>query len=203
VILEGALAEGRAGQLNVARCAFEYLYGPPVALPRSHRNANSGIESAAAWLEDSVRARVHMHECRCTQPHGTAEALARVCVRRDRMLNVSWYGPVYHEAAMFEEKLGNVHAAIAIAERGRHSVPRYGPLWFDLLRLQEKAFPLAVEPRRRLSQVRCAGEPYDDNGYKCGIGDRLRRAMGTEAVTPSQATGSARFKGKRVTRTKQ
>jgi hypothetical protein len=29
VILEGALAEGRAGQLNVARCAFEYLYCPP------------------------------------------------------------------------------------------------------------------------------------------------------------------------------
>jgi hypothetical protein len=69
------------------------------------------------------------------------------------MQNVSWYGPVYHEAALFEEKLGNVHAAIVIAERGRHAVPRYGPLWFDLLRLQEKAFPLAIEPRRRLSQV--------------------------------------------------
>ena len=66
---------------------------------------------------------------------------------------MSWYGPVYHEAALFEEKLGNVHAAIVIAERGRHAVPRYGPLWFDLLRLQEKAFPLAIEPRRRLSQV--------------------------------------------------
>ena len=37
MILEGALAEGRAGQLNVARCAFEYLYCPPIAPPRSRR----------------------------------------------------------------------------------------------------------------------------------------------------------------------
>ena len=101
---------------------------------------------------------------------------------------MSWYGPVYHEAAMFEEKLGNVHAAIAIAERGRHAVPRYGPLWFDLLRLQEKAFPLAVEPRRRLSQVRCLGIHTAIKDINADSGPRAsRHGHRSRHPPPSQA----------------
>lgn len=66
------------------------------------------------------------------------------------MVHVRYYGPVYHESLLFEERLGNVTAAYHIAIRGVKAIPRYGPLWFDALRLHEKAFPDNLVERRQL-----------------------------------------------------
>ena len=48
------------------------------------------------------------------------------------------HGPIFFDAVKLEERAGNLHRALAIAEQGLSLVPRYGPLWFTTLRLQEK-----------------------------------------------------------------
>mmetsp|Transcript_11868 Transcript_11868/g.13801 ORF Transcript_11868/g.13801 Transcript_11868/m.13801 type:complete len:1213 (-) Transcript_11868:1358-4996(-) len=53
------------------------------------------------------------------------------------MRNVPWYGPIYYEAAKFEEKNEEFQRAIAIVEEGLTEIPRYGPLWFNAFRLHE------------------------------------------------------------------
>ncbi len=54
------------------------------------------------------------------------------------MENVSWYGPIYHEAYRLEEKDGNERQALEIIKRGLSQLPRYGPLWFGLMRIIER-----------------------------------------------------------------
>ena len=54
------------------------------------------------------------------------------------MKHVPWYGPIYQEAARFEEKIEEYARAINIVEKGLQENPRYGPLWFTILRLYEK-----------------------------------------------------------------
>ena len=53
------------------------------------------------------------------------------------MENVSWYPPIYLEAARFEEKMGNNQLALDIVVMGLHCNERYGPLWFLRFRLME------------------------------------------------------------------
>jgi len=54
------------------------------------------------------------------------------------MQHVPWYGPIFFEAARFEEKNEEFERAINIVEKGLAEIPRYGPLWFNAFRLHEK-----------------------------------------------------------------
>ena len=54
------------------------------------------------------------------------------------ILNAPLYISVYQEAATLEEKCENYTRAMEIAHMGLEINPRYGPLWFTLLRLSEK-----------------------------------------------------------------
>lgn len=54
------------------------------------------------------------------------------------MNRVSWYGPIYHEAFRLEEKAEYFDRALAVVQKGLHELPRYGPLWFGLLRIMER-----------------------------------------------------------------
>ena len=68
------------------------------------------------------------------------------------MENVPWYGPIYHDAFRFEERVGNERKALAIIRAGIAAIPRYGPLWFGAFRLYE-----ALETKRvRRSRARSA-----------------------------------------------
>lgn len=80
MMLEGALLEGRIGNVTVAREAFDYL-------------------------------------CK----------------------NCSQSGQVYLEASKYEEREGNIEYAIDYAEEGIDFNQKYSPLWFQYLRLYEKA----------------------------------------------------------------
>jgi hypothetical protein len=53
------------------------------------------------------------------------------------MKYVSWYGPIYYEAFLIEEQKNELLNALSIIKRGLSELPRYGPLWFGLLRLME------------------------------------------------------------------
>jgi la-related protein 1 len=64
-------------------------------------------------------------------------AFARKCLKY-LMHHVSWYGPIYLEAFRLEEKCENFEAAYRIIHQGLRELPRYGPLWFGLLRLSER-----------------------------------------------------------------
>lgn len=79
IVLEGALIEGRAGNLESARRVFSYL-----------------------------------------------------------LRTVKWYGPIYYEVALFEERLERCEIALKIVLQGLNEIPRYGPLWFLKFRLCEK-----------------------------------------------------------------
>ena len=52
--------------------------------------------------------------------------------------HVSWYGPIYYEAFCLEERCGRYSHALAIVHKGLDALPRYGPLWFALLRIAER-----------------------------------------------------------------
>eukprot|EP00929_Paragymnodinium_shiwhaense_P107890 TRINITY_DN74232_c0_g1_i1.p1 TRINITY_DN74232_c0_g1~~TRINITY_DN74232_c0_g1_i1.p1 ORF type:complete len:879 (-),score=199.25 TRINITY_DN74232_c0_g1_i1:7-2400(-) len=54
--------------------------------------------------------------------------------------NMPHQGPVYIEACRVEGILGNTTAALAVAEAGVKACPKYGPLWFLLVKLAEKAY---------------------------------------------------------------
>lgn len=49
-------------------------------------------------------------------------------------------GPIYSEACRVESILGNWQAALETAEQGVQICPKYGPLWFVLLRQAEKLY---------------------------------------------------------------
>lgn len=55
---------------------------------------------------------------------------------------------IFHEAALLEEKFGNLDKALQLAAKGLHVHPRYGPIWFTILRLYERV------SKGNLSQVR-------------------------------------------------
>jgi hypothetical protein len=63
-----------------------------------------------------------------------ARKLLSVLVHR-----VAWYGPIYYEAFRLEEKAELFHGAYLIIRKGLAELPRYGPLWFGLLRIMERA----------------------------------------------------------------
>lgn len=58
--------------------------------------------------------------------------------------NVPWYGPIYQEAYRFEEKCEEYERAIAIVEKGLKENPRYGPLWFSALRIQNTTCNICI-----------------------------------------------------------
>lgn len=53
--------------------------------------------------------------------------------------NCTNYGPIYLEASKYEEREGELVEAINYAEEGLDYNLKYGPLWFQYLRLYEKS----------------------------------------------------------------
>eukprot|EP00949_MAST-11_sp_MAST-11-sp1_P002065 g2065.t1 len=62
--------------------------------------------------------------------------VARRCFRF-LIEHVQWYGPIYFEAARFEERNEEYARALKIIRRGLSEHPRYGPLWFVCFRIHE------------------------------------------------------------------
>lgn len=57
------------------------------------------------------------------------QAVARKILRK--LLNeCKTYGPVFFEASKYEEREGNVEAALSICEEGLDYNVKYSPLWF-------------------------------------------------------------------------
>lgn len=54
------------------------------------------------------------------------------------MKSVSWYGPIYYEAYKLDERELMYESALEIIRRGLKELPRYGPLWFGLLKIMER-----------------------------------------------------------------
>jgi tetratricopeptide (TPR) repeat protein len=48
-------------------------------------------------------------------------------------------GPIYLEASRYEEREGNLIESLQFCDQGLNQNPRYAPLWFQYLRLYEKA----------------------------------------------------------------
>ena len=48
-------------------------------------------------------------------------------------------GPVYLESSRYEEREGCIEEALTYCEKGLDFNPKYAPLWFQYLRLYEKA----------------------------------------------------------------
>jgi tetratricopeptide (TPR) repeat protein len=69
---------------------------------------------------------------------------------------IHWYGPIYYEAYRLEEKVGCYGEAVRIIRAGLQSLPKYGPLWFGLLRMLER-FDIADEISNWLA---AAAEPH-------------------------------------------
>ncbi len=59
---------------------------------------------------------------------------------------VPYHGPIYQEAARFEEKREAYQAAADIIQAGLKACPKYGPLWFADMHLKEKMVHLAFKP---------------------------------------------------------
>ena len=73
-----------------------------------------------------------LFEGRCGNKEGARRAF------RYLLKNCQSYGPVYLEASKYEEREGEIEQAIALCEEGLHFNVKYGPLWFQYLRLYEK-----------------------------------------------------------------
>ena len=69
------------------------------------------------------------------------------------MHHVSWYGPIYWEAARVEERWGRFDAALAVVEKGLAQVPRYGPLWFMAFSLRERVSGNPDVPRAHAARA--------------------------------------------------
>lgn len=57
---------------------------------------------------------------------------------RDLMDKCQTYGPLFFEASRYEERESQLVESLAICEEGLEYNPKYGPLWFQYLRLYEK-----------------------------------------------------------------
>jgi len=62
-------------------------------------------------------------------------ARAQFRVLRDKCQS---YGPIYLEASRYEEREGHLDNSLKMCEEGLDFNPKYGPLWFQYLRLYEK-----------------------------------------------------------------
>lgn len=70
------------------------------------------------------------------------------------IMKVSWYGPIHYEAFRLEEKAELFENACTVVQRGLKELPRYGPMWFGLLRVMERRDVLL-----EMSQWQSAGLP--------------------------------------------
>ena len=57
---------------------------------------------------------------------------------RSLMNKCQSYGPIFLEASRYEEREGHLGESLDICEEGLDFNPKYGPLWFQYLRLYEK-----------------------------------------------------------------
>lgn len=65
------------------------------------------------------------------------QAVARK-IFRNLLNECKTYGPVFFEASKYEEREGNIEAALSICVEGLDYNVKYSPLWFQYLRLYEK-----------------------------------------------------------------
>lgn len=86
-------------------------------------------------IEDTYKLliEVALFEGRCGNIKSAQKALKFLCKR------FYLYGPVFASAASFEERIGNIEAAIKICEDGLENNCSFGPLWFLLIKLASKA----------------------------------------------------------------
>ena len=60
------------------------------------------------------------------------------------------YGPVFLEAAKFEERIGNFKSSFEISEEGLYNNEKFSPLWFQYLKMLERKGNFKLE---ELSQL--------------------------------------------------
>ena len=48
------------------------------------------------------------------------------------------YGPIYFEAFKLEDRDERDASALSVVKKGLKELPRYGPLWFGLLKIIER-----------------------------------------------------------------
>lgn len=90
------------------------------------------------------------------------------------MYHLPSYGPVFHDALRVEERAGNISRAVAIADRGLATVPRYGPLWFGAFHVYERvSYEAACQVANRAIQcVSKVSRSGDDWGWLVGWFER-------------------------------
>lgn len=54
------------------------------------------------------------------------------------MMKCQTYGPIFYEAAKFEERIGNFDQAFEICEKGLYYNEKFTPLWFQYLKMLER-----------------------------------------------------------------
>jgi len=113
----------------------------------SHRGLHAGTQRSVAATRGL--AFVSSHPC---LDFSRRQYLMRV---------VPWSGPVFYEACRFEERCECFDRALAVVERGLRTLPRYGPLWFALFRLRERAArdAMLVEAASTSAGQSIAGSP--------------------------------------------
>ena len=67
------------------------------------------------------------------------------------------YGPLYFEASRYEERECHLLESLAICEEGLEYNPKYGPLWFQYLRLYEK-----LDEKTRAEKFDCLQTIFND-----------------------------------------
>lgn len=146
--IEFAKMEEEAGKLKTSKMILlEGLEQAPLStslLVKVLRlDEKQGNYNAARQLLGRLR-YVHIHKAwRVILEGASLEARAgRLVIARKiykyLMNNVPFYGNVFHEASLLEEKWNNIEAAIRICEQGLILNPRYAPLYITLIRLHEK-----------------------------------------------------------------
>mmetsp|Transcript_17759 Transcript_17759/g.21649 ORF Transcript_17759/g.21649 Transcript_17759/m.21649 type:complete len:664 (+) Transcript_17759:85-2076(+) len=99
------------------------------------------------------------------------------------MRNVPWYGPIYYEAARFEEKNEEFTRAISIVESGLSEIPRYGPLWFNAFRLHESMeWIQAINDLKTQNARKMPATTTGINGTKVGGSNKSSKVVKTNNV---------------------
>lgn len=88
-------------------------------------------------IEDTYKLLLEgsLFEGRCGNIKAAQKALRFLCKR------CYGHGQVFNAAALFEERIGNIEAAIQICEEGLETNCSFGPLWFLLIKLAAKVKP--------------------------------------------------------------
>lgn len=76
-----------------------------------------------------------LFEGRCGNKEGARTAFKHL------LNNCECYGPIFLEASKYEEREGEIERAIDLCYEGLENNIKYGPLWFQYLRLYEKSSP--------------------------------------------------------------